>query len=253
MTYKKFVRSIKIFYRAHGPLWKTILVVFVVFLAILIWKPWIPRPRTLTPAEIMAQQENTVADIVQEGNIENCAKAKGITINGVDYEKVCEYNVALANAQKNLDLSSCDKVGAYDSASKMPCQLNIILTNVARSDQDVCATLNDSQLKSYCYVAYWREAAIRKSDINICQKIESTEGTANCRTNFYIDNLVFQKKNISCSVFAPIFQTGCSQLKTSRAKSVAKNLAPSCLEIDDTAFQALCQDRESVINLMQKN
>src|SRR3989344_2976278 len=148
----------------------------------------------LSAAEIRTQQENMVADIVKQGNIGNCVRAKGIVINGIDYEKVCEYNVALDQAQKHSDLSSCDKVGEYDPASKMPCQLNIILTNVSLSDQDVCVTLSDSQLKSYCYVAYWREEGLCKSDIYICHKIDSPEGIANCRTNFYVDNLVFQKK-----------------------------------------------------------
>ena len=51
-----------------------------------------------------------MANLIKTNDLSQCDKARGIVIQGIDYEVVCRNNVAFSLATLNLDITECQKL-----------------------------------------------------------------------------------------------------------------------------------------------
>lgn len=232
---RSFSKSAKVFYRANKVL--ILSSVFVVLLAGLggLWY-W----QRSAPLRV-ERQKTMVADIIAAGDIGKCAKARGIVIGGDDWEAVCRNNIALQQAGRTLELSQCDKLDS-DFMKPEVCRRGVIYKTMVRNpDGALCLSLGGGALSDFCHALHWTELAIAKNDIGFCGNHQDPARIARCKDEFFVDGLIFGRKEIACDVFSETLRAGCLAYKGEN--HFLEDGVRACLATGNRSFEQACLSR----------
>ncbi len=223
---------------------KIIVVVALIALAVGAYSVTRPSKKIISTHSDMPSQEKAVADIIQKGNANDCAQAAGVNIEGTNYETVCKNNIALRQAQATLDLSKCDNLDGNLMSPDL-CKQDIIYKKIVKDPNSaLCDSLGSQGLHDFCYGVYWTEGAIAKNDIAMCNEYKDQARVVRCKDEFFMDQLVFQGKQISCNAFSKIIQPGCAAYQ--KIKHVSPIDVNACLSTGNPAFGPVCIHRYQV-------
>ncbi len=208
------------------------------------WLALIPaasEPRELTAEEKANQEKQAkVAELIKTGKLEECAKAKRIVIQGVDYETVCRNNVALNLALDRLDPSFCDKLDG-NLLSIASCKNRVWAAKFANvKELAQCDEAPTGELKSTCQVLYWLNGAVQHDDVTLCDHLTESQTKTECRNSFFLNRLASNPREARCENFSAPLKQDCETLE--KALSTPKN-SQGCLRIRDVRLQSFCRQR----------
>jgi hypothetical protein len=139
-----------------------------------------------------------VASIVKNGNFSDCAKLNHVTTSNIDYQIVCQNNIALASAINNLDVSWCDKL---DNKQVLiaDCQSQIITAKAIKEKNiNICNNLADKKSQQNCISTY-KSANISLSD---CDNISDSVQKAACQDFYWQTQLFKDPGKATCTNFS---------------------------------------------------
>lgn len=239
---RSFSKSAKVFYRANKSL--ILSSVFVLLLLGLGGFWYYQRTAPARERARIVRQQEMVAGIIATGDLDQCAKAQGIIIEGVDYETVCRNNIHLNQARTVLNVSTCDKL-ENNAYAKDLCKQQIIFQSIVQGrNKDICNNSLPDQLRAFCLETYWTEQAVARDDIALCAKSGIDASVTRCMDNVLIEDLVFKKKPISCDMFSKSMQPGCELFKKDIALNATK--LADCSAITNRVFESFCVNREYI-------
>lgn len=230
-----FSKSAKVFYRANRGL-----ILSSIFVVLLLGIGGFWYWQRTAPLRI-ERQKMIVADVIAAGDIEQCAKARGMVIGGDDWEKVCKNNIALQQAGRTLELSQCDKLDG-DFMEPEACKRGVIYKTMVRNPNGAfCLSLGEGALSDFCHTLHWTESAIAKNDMGFCDNHQDSARIARCRDEFFVDGLVFGRKEVSCDVFSEALRAGC--LAYTGEKHSSEDGVSACLTTGNRSFEQICLSR----------
>ncbi len=182
------------------------------------------------------EKKELVARIIQKGNIDACARAKEIVLDGVNYETVCRNNVAYQLAFKTLDPKYCKDLD-NKLVSIEQCEAEILLKKInTGADIAVCSGASVQGAQTYCRGIYWFREAIQKGNEALCDTIEDVGSRAPCHERVAIEGLIKNPSGTDCSRFSGSLARDCENFK-STLKSGSQN---SCTLIGNERIRSEC-------------
>ena len=241
---KRFSKSARVFYRANKGLIISSIVVLILAGSVGLW--YYQRTAPARERARIVRQQEMVAGIIAKGNIDQCAEARGIIIEGVDYETVCKNNIHIDRAYENNDLSACEKLDNNLIQVDLCKQRVIVQAIMSGTNKDICEANLSDPLKLLCLETYWTEQAVARDDIALCNQLPESHQNARCKDNVLIEELVFKKKPTSCDAFSKSLQSGCELFK--KNVSHAPTNSTDCSISTSRVFESLCVNREYIHN-----
>ena len=188
--------------------------------------------RALPP---QAQQE-AVAKIIQSGKLEDCAIAKGVIIDGADYELVCRDNIASELALSSLDLSFCNQISDRADSSQRQCQ-EAVLLGLMRKEKDikVCDRGLDQEMIKICQSLYWQEQAVVSRGPQPCENLSTPKEQEYCRDRSLL-SLLTQKQKVHCTEFSKPLQADCLTFQKIIAAKQSSISSCNAITVDELAM-----------------
>jgi len=134
----------------------------------------------LSPEEKVAKQAEVHA-LIESGDFNQCNAARGLNIDGIDYEAVCRNNIAIKNAFTELDLKWCDEL---DNKLMLvqDCKDQILLNQASSTPNlEKCNQIFNPDRHAYCLAVYWTKQALAEKKTEVCTNIVNLNYRAACR------------------------------------------------------------------------
>ena len=219
-----------------------IIVCLFILTIFITWSGWLFNPprvssdldlRTLPPKT----QQNAVARIIKGGNLDDCAAAAGVNIQGVDYEQICRDNVAAELALSHLDISYCEKISGDPSGARRQCVERVVLAKM-RKDNDLkaCDLATNEEMANLCRSWYWQEQSAISSDIKKCDAITQPAEHTACRDRFLFEALIKDYGAVNCADFSESLQRDCRVYKEIVGSGTHNISACNDITIDELAL-----------------
>lgn len=170
--------------------------------------------------------KQNVADIIKSENLSQCDG-----IEDAQYRKVCINNIAQNLAQKNLDVTYCDKLD-NENFSVSDCKEAVIdELSIKNKDISICDKLADL---SGCRRQYWQIIALKYDNVSLCDQAQDDEQKNLCRNNYVLQKFFLNDpKKTDCSQFA-------STAVQDDCKEVEDNPQRGCQKLSSEIFSEYC-------------
>lgn len=127
------------------------------------------------------QLQNQVVNIVSALDFSGCD-----SVENELYRTVCVNNIALQLAEKNLDVSYCQKIDdtlilISDCERKVVFKKSIDTENIA-----VCGEAQNQSVQETCKNSFYSNLAKKKDDVSICNQIQDKLGADACYNSYII-------------------------------------------------------------------
>jgi len=144
--------------------------------------------------EIALQKK--AAEIIKTEDFSQCEE-----IENQMYKAVCINNIALNLAEKNQDVSYCQRLD-----NKLVKIANCERRIVFKKSQDkeniaICSEARDKEVQKECQNSFWPSLAVKKQDINLCDNILVKEEKNNCKNNYLFEKLIGTEDSFDCQKF----------------------------------------------------
>lgn len=182
-----------------------------------------------------------VAKVVSTGDIEQCKKFDGKIVNSNDYGMVCQNNIFLQAAFKQLDFSACDKL--MTGYSPDDCKKTVIEKLIAlKASVDVCAALAED-LKSFCQNRFIAVGAEDAKIMATCDGISDPATKSQCQGNVLLNILKADGQKTNCSLFDGDIKSQCATVvgALNGPNSDVRKRQLQCASIPNVDIVAYCE------------
>ena len=162
------------------------------------------------------KQQEKVSEIIAAGDIGQCKRARGVVIDGVNYEAVCKNNIALQAAHASLDFSQCEKLDD-NLMSIDDCKEKVLMEKLTKEQNiSVCDMAPTQDIKTGCTNKFWIQKALAGQDEALCGNVTPEFQQWICKDSVALGELKSPNDIVAlrCGDLSSFAENDCGQLKS---------------------------------------
>jgi hypothetical protein len=156
--------------------------------------------------------QQTTQSIIASGNAAQCSSVNTV-VGGVNYQTVCQNNIAWNTAQANLDVNACNGLD-NKLMSIASCQNAVIVGLIDKEGSlSVCNQFTGS-LNASCVSNYWYITASKEKNPSLCANLlassaSSSQAALNCEDAVLTASVSTGTSTPSCALYTGTAKTDC--------------------------------------------
>lgn len=155
-----------------------------------------------------SQVQSTTQSAIIAGDTSQCGSVNEIA-DGVNYETVCENNIAWNTAIKNLDINTCN---GLDNKLMLisDCQNAVVEAVAEKSDSVSACNAFTGTLRAACVTYYWNHAAVAAVEPALCSNLGAVSAAQVCESSALASLIIAGGPMPSCSLFSGVARDDCN-------------------------------------------